>query len=250
MAMDFPSSPVSGATYQGYTFDGTAWNYTAKPGMIICSDTPPANPPVGQQWFRTTNGQLYVYVDDGTSKQWVQCAGSAGSPGIWEPVPGGDRGEFTLAAVSQFDVKDLGVYKKLKMHGAIALSVQGGLALRTSSDNGASFYAGASDYSFQYALFNATTLVANSGAASLYYLSTTVTDAGATVFFNTLIENFNVAGGDKGGNTECKIRSSGSVSKMTWGNAINLSAAMNAIRFAPSVAATLTGKVTIEGMRG
>lgn len=35
------------------------------------STSPPAAPIAGQIWWRSDDGQLYVYYDDGTSLQWV-----------------------------------------------------------------------------------------------------------------------------------------------------------------------------------
>ena len=37
-------------------------------------DTPPASPTVGMLWFDTTDTSLSVWVDDGTSVQWVEVA--------------------------------------------------------------------------------------------------------------------------------------------------------------------------------
>jgi len=37
-------------------------------------DTPPASPTVGMLWFDTTDASLSVWVDDGTSVQWVEVA--------------------------------------------------------------------------------------------------------------------------------------------------------------------------------
>lgn len=43
-------------------------------GAII-SDTPPASPQVGQMWFESDSGRLFVWYNDGTSQQWVQISG-------------------------------------------------------------------------------------------------------------------------------------------------------------------------------
>ena len=41
---------------------------------ISVSTTVPATPGNGNLWLNTTNGYLYVYVNDGTSSQWIQPA--------------------------------------------------------------------------------------------------------------------------------------------------------------------------------
>ena len=40
---------------------------------IASGPNPPASPSVGSLWYDTTNLALMVYVDDGTSLQWVQA---------------------------------------------------------------------------------------------------------------------------------------------------------------------------------
>jgi phosphate/sulfate permease len=44
----------------------------------LTSDTPPASPVHGQLWHETDTGQLFIYLDDGTSSQWV--AATLGMP--------------------------------------------------------------------------------------------------------------------------------------------------------------------------
>ena len=38
------------------------------------STTPPANPTAGDTWVNVSNGNMYVYFNDGTSSQWIQPA--------------------------------------------------------------------------------------------------------------------------------------------------------------------------------
>lgn len=44
---------------------------------VVTDDTAPAGPLDGQLWYRTSNGKLYVFYDDGTSSQWVESSGAA-----------------------------------------------------------------------------------------------------------------------------------------------------------------------------
>jgi hypothetical protein len=39
---------------------------------VDVSETVPDSPTAGNIWFNSTNGKIYVYVDDGDSQQWVQ----------------------------------------------------------------------------------------------------------------------------------------------------------------------------------
>jgi hypothetical protein len=41
--------------------------------------TAPASPTAGQQWFDTTVGALYTYIDDGDTSQWVEMGATTGS---------------------------------------------------------------------------------------------------------------------------------------------------------------------------
>jgi hypothetical protein len=48
-------------------------------GSIEVSDTAPSSPDEGTIWFNSANAKIYVYVNDGTSSQWIQPVA---------PVPG------------------------------------------------------------------------------------------------------------------------------------------------------------------
>ena len=41
---------------------------------VDVSETAPAEPSAGNLWLNTTNGRLYIYVDDGDTSQWMQPA--------------------------------------------------------------------------------------------------------------------------------------------------------------------------------
>jgi hypothetical protein len=42
---------------------------------VLISDTPPVNPPLNMLWWESDTGLLFLWYDDGNSKQWVQVAG-------------------------------------------------------------------------------------------------------------------------------------------------------------------------------
>lgn len=80
--LDFPATPTVGQIYQRWRWDGAKWQSYTTPvpsgGISFVSDTPPPNPRLGDLWFDGVSAQLFVWVDDGTSKQWV-VAVNAGS---------------------------------------------------------------------------------------------------------------------------------------------------------------------------
>ena len=41
---------------------------------VDVSETAPTTPEAGNLWLNTTNGRLYIYVDDGDTSQWIQPA--------------------------------------------------------------------------------------------------------------------------------------------------------------------------------
>jgi hypothetical protein len=82
MAINFPSSPTNGQQHTvgqaTWTYDSTQtkWKIT-RTAASVASDTAPTNPQVGQLWFDTDTGELYVYYNDGSSSQWVEVGSFA-----------------------------------------------------------------------------------------------------------------------------------------------------------------------------
>jgi hypothetical protein len=75
MALDFPSSPTNGQAYNGYVYSTAIGAWQAKPSAqspFYTGDTPPGNPVVGDSWFNTNDGTMYVYFNDGNTSQWVE----------------------------------------------------------------------------------------------------------------------------------------------------------------------------------
>ena len=60
-------------TFEGF---GSAWG--ALGGVAAVGTVAPANPVQGTLWFKSDEGQGYVYYDDGNTKQWVPFGGGAG----------------------------------------------------------------------------------------------------------------------------------------------------------------------------
>ena len=88
MAINFPDSPSNGDTQ---TINGAVYAYNSTTSKwdvsgdnttnVTVSDTAPAGPSAGDQWFNSTDGSLYVYYNDGSSSQWVGISGPAGAAG-------------------------------------------------------------------------------------------------------------------------------------------------------------------------
>lgn len=75
-ALDFPSSPADGDTYNGYIYNATkgVWNANdlQRTARFTVSATAPTSPENGDAWFDTTSGLTYVYYIDEDSAQWIE----------------------------------------------------------------------------------------------------------------------------------------------------------------------------------
>jgi len=85
----------SGQTGKYLTTNGSAasWGTVASGGVNMTSAaTAPTSPSVGDQWYDTTNGVLYVRVTDGTDAAWLDIssangtAAAGGGGGAWEVI--------------------------------------------------------------------------------------------------------------------------------------------------------------------
>lgn len=80
MALDFPTSPTNGQTYNGYTYNSTKGVWVIDSSIIASMSTSasaPANPRPGDLWYDSDTGFTFVYYNDGTSSQWVEILASA-----------------------------------------------------------------------------------------------------------------------------------------------------------------------------
>jgi hypothetical protein len=78
--INYPDSPTIGQIFtsggESWKWDGTKWatiSTTVPQYVATCQigATPPTTPLVGDLWWDNVGGQLYLWYDDGTSKQWV-----------------------------------------------------------------------------------------------------------------------------------------------------------------------------------
>jgi hypothetical protein len=86
MALDFPNNPSDGDTFGNYFYDASkgVWRiFPNIPGIIsqfYVDATAPVNPRNGEIWLNSTDGNTYIYYDDGDSAQWIEIGGNTGFP--------------------------------------------------------------------------------------------------------------------------------------------------------------------------
>jgi hypothetical protein len=69
------------------------------PGAII-DTVPPPNPVIGDLWFDSVEGQLYIWYEDATSAQWVVVINDSGSGSGFLPLAGGTvTGNLTVNGI-------------------------------------------------------------------------------------------------------------------------------------------------------
>jgi hypothetical protein len=69
---------VRAAVYQALSVQAT----------IIAGDQPPADPTDNTLWWETDTGVLFIYFNDGSSKQWVSVAGEPAAAAVWDEISG------------------------------------------------------------------------------------------------------------------------------------------------------------------
>ena len=166
MAFDFPNTPALDDVYAPaggpqYKWNGFAWlkvpaEIPTGGSSILISDTPPADPTPGTMWWESDSGNLFIFVDDGNSAQWVQATIANMS------LPPSDGNEYAMVnglwrlKSQTFNLEGLLTYefnvpataKMARFSGQYGLSVNGSpqqMVMRASLD-GATFLAGAADY--------------------------------------------------------------------------------------------------------
>jgi hypothetical protein len=104
--INYPDSPTTGQIFtlagESWKWDGVKWvtiSTTVPQYVATCQigAAPPATPLVGDLWWDNVGGQLYLWYDDGTSKQWV-VANNPMLAGYLALAGGTMAGALTLAA--------------------------------------------------------------------------------------------------------------------------------------------------------
>lgn len=190
----------------------------------------------------TINGLPTLVVPLGASAEII-CDGTSFftviKPSAWEVI-----GVYNPSAVASVDITNLGSFKFLRAYGILSLGTAG-LIYRTSTNNGSSYDASASDYSQQ-----SNNAIGNSNGAAFASAASgaITTQTGTTaISFETLITNWNVNG-------NCFLVSKNFVITAAQSSEIisskrNDNTARNALRFLVTTG-TMTGTIILEGVRG
>ena len=250
--LDFPASPTLNQQFSSGTstwqWDGTAWNVVPQMTPAVASDTPPLNPAIGQGWWRGTNGKYYLWLDDGNSKQWVEIGNAGATPGAWETV---FSGPFS-SATGTFAVPNLAPFRRIRFGGDITTSTLGGLNWRVSTDNGATWVGGASDY---YTILMSA-YAGNYGVAAGTTLANSAViggslDAGSNAWFSGELESFNTPSKGVPGFTRFGGLNGGVVYYRNQTHTTAQVIAANALMILMTNVSTITGfPLTVEGVRG
>ena len=101
-----PSTPLAGMLRYNTTtskfelYNGTIWGSVG--GGASISDTAPTSPQAGDLWWKSDEGQMYVYYNDGNSSQWVIGNAFAGGPGFLSLTGGTISGNLSVTGTATF----------------------------------------------------------------------------------------------------------------------------------------------------
>ena len=137
MAIQFPANPTNGQVYQGYYYDATLSAWKASPvsaGPVAIADVAPTGAIHGDMWYNSLDGSSYVYVNDGTSSQWVEVhSNTAATPGsILQVVSVIKTDVFSTTSTAYTDVAGLSLSITPKLNTSKIL-VTGNIALGSST---------------------------------------------------------------------------------------------------------------------
>lgn len=255
MAINFPvptfigqqyTPPGSAVTYQ---WDGTCWNIVPQMGPMYIGDNPPPNPAVGQKWWRSTNGQEYLWYDDGTSKQWVQSAGAAAAPGIPEFIADVDLAPLT--STNFVPLLNLGAYRDLLFDYDIA-GAQGQFGMQFSADNGGSWFTTSGDYTTSvYSWWqNPGSAQGSAAASNIAYLTSVAGNNNYPAIGNFRWTRFNKAQRKTGSGHYYASSAANANTLYLSGSACAQALAMNALRFVTLQPGANDGHCYVWGIRG
>ena len=83
------TSVLGGVKVDGVTVQADANGVLSSAGLVSVSATAPSPVQNGALWYDLVGGQLYTWVNDGTSSQWVIAVNQNLAGGVWLPLTGG-----------------------------------------------------------------------------------------------------------------------------------------------------------------
>lgn len=162
----------------------------------------------------------------------------------WELI-----GDYTVSAAASLAVTNLSAFRKLRISGKLITSAATTLNMRTSTNNGSSYDSGASDYAYQLSYTTgATQTSSGSTSSSVMFAAPSNNDVGGAITFEQTIEGFNKAEvmGMRG---TAAFIIAGVFGLGAVAGQRNIATAKNAFQLFPGTG-TITGSVTVEGVRG
>ncbi|MCV3239683.1 hypothetical protein [Mesorhizobium sp. ZC-5] len=167
----------------------------------------------------------------------------------WEHVA-----TFTPSAAASVSVTGLSAYRRLRVTGFLVPATDAqDLYLRTDTNNGASYDAGASDYSYQHVRGVTTTAAAinSAGTTRIVVSPTTVGNAAEEgINFEFTIDNFNQATRCFVNGRSFMLNDTGTTAVSTWGGQRLDATARDAFQLLFASGNIASGQVYVEGLRG
>ena len=146
------SNSNSAVSFSAGTKDITNDIPASKQMAYTSSATTPSLPQAGHLWYDTDLGLLFVYINDGSSSQWVEIGGGIGGSSDSHGLVKIASGTASGASTQDIVLTSATSYRAIKFFITnLSVSVDGaGVFLRTSSNGGSSYDSGASDYQWTY----------------------------------------------------------------------------------------------------
>lgn len=205
---------------------------------------------VGDLVYRDANG--WQRLAKGSAGQFLRQNAGLTAPewsSGWETI-----GSDPLSAVASWSRTDLGAFRKLRVSGWARPATDGiNGGFRTSTNNGASYANGASDYGIGYLWQSSTTVAGSALNANALYMNVTTTigaDTEEGIMFEAIFDQWNQAT-----HTWMTARAfwrstDGSYSQVQVAGMRENASARNALQFVFSSGNIAAGHIVLEGIRG
>lgn len=216
---------------------GTGWHYNlVADGGDVTIDPNGSETIGGQTTWVVPNGASATIICDGTAFYF------ATQPSAWQFI-----GKYTLSAASTLNITNLSAYTTLRITGYITPSATASVVMRTSTNNGVSYDSSASDYLLQSLYGSGSTPTAVQATVSAMSLTALPVTSANTLVVN--ITGFNQARPTASVSTNFTAIPTGSTSELVSSQR-NQNAACNAFQILLGAAGTMSGVITVEGIRG